>query len=312
MTALSQATFLGRGACKTANPDLFADDYGGSARDETVKAAKKVCGGCEVRTDCLRWALRSGEPGIWGGTTARERRDLKVGRRPPPRPAPPPAPPTPENGDTMWTAEKVTQALMGGATVKETAAEADWPRQRVTALINGKRGWLLDARTDTITIGAGPAPAAQPEPAPEPALGNSMDAHDEPAEPVDELIAAARATGITHLTRAAHKAETAVAALREVYGAHVERERADQERAEKRQAAKDKAARFKAELEATLAELKELGGKAPKPKAAASSPGTPKQVRAWARENGVDCPQFGRVPQAVADQYSAAHGGGDG
>lgn len=34
----------------------------------------------------------------------------------------------------------------------------------------------------------------------------------------------------------------------------------------------------------------------------------PKTIRAWASDNGVDCPARGRVPQAVVDAYTAAQG----
>lgn len=32
----------------------------------------------------------------------------------------------------------------------------------------------------------------------------------------------------------------------------------------------------------------------------------PKAVRTWARDNGIDCPDRGRVPSSVTDQYLAA------
>lgn len=50
--------------------------------------AKKVCASCEVRPDCLAYALAKPEPaGVWGGLTAKERNRLRRGVRPvPPRP----------------------------------------------------------------------------------------------------------------------------------------------------------------------------------------------------------------------------------
>lgn len=40
--------------------------------------AKKVCLGCEVRAECLEYALGHDERfGIWGGLSERERRRLK-------------------------------------------------------------------------------------------------------------------------------------------------------------------------------------------------------------------------------------------
>lgn len=39
-----------------------------------VQQAKRICGGCDYRTECLQRALENREPyGIWGGYTAKER-----------------------------------------------------------------------------------------------------------------------------------------------------------------------------------------------------------------------------------------------
>lgn len=52
-----------------------------------VRRARAVCAGCTVRAECLDYALHaSGEYpllGIWGGTTADERRRMRPGYRPP-------------------------------------------------------------------------------------------------------------------------------------------------------------------------------------------------------------------------------------
>src|SRR3972149_511381 len=70
-----------RSNCLGVDPDLFFPERGAS-----TKEAKGVCGGCEVRLDCLEYALRHGEKfGIWGGMSERERRRLRrqraLGRR---------------------------------------------------------------------------------------------------------------------------------------------------------------------------------------------------------------------------------------
>ncbi|WP_372346214.1 WhiB family transcriptional regulator [Streptomyces sp. KL116D] len=63
-------------ACRTTDPDeLFVE---GAAQS----SAKRVCAGCEVRTECLAHALDQRiEHGVWGGMTERERRAL-LRRRP--------------------------------------------------------------------------------------------------------------------------------------------------------------------------------------------------------------------------------------
>ncbi len=59
--------------CAQTDPEAFFPEKGGSTRD-----AKKVCVGCEVRGECLEYALAHDERfGIWGGLSERERRKLK-------------------------------------------------------------------------------------------------------------------------------------------------------------------------------------------------------------------------------------------
>lgn len=60
-------------ACKEADPDLFFPERGSPG-----DSAKRVCVNCEVRLECLEYALANGERyGIWGGLTERERTRLR-------------------------------------------------------------------------------------------------------------------------------------------------------------------------------------------------------------------------------------------
>lgn len=62
-----------RALCAQTDPEAFFPEKGGSTRE-----AKKVCLGCEVRAECLEYALANDERfGIWGGLSERERRKLK-------------------------------------------------------------------------------------------------------------------------------------------------------------------------------------------------------------------------------------------
>jgi WhiB family redox-sensing transcriptional regulator len=75
MTALDRAPqeVAERGLCAQTDPEAFFPEKGGSAR-----YAKRVCAGCEVRIECLAWALDTDQRfGVWGGHTERERRRLK-------------------------------------------------------------------------------------------------------------------------------------------------------------------------------------------------------------------------------------------
>ncbi|MCI1935362.1 MAG: WhiB family transcriptional regulator [Bifidobacteriaceae bacterium] len=59
--------------CAQTDPDAFFPEKGGSTRD-----AKSICAHCEVREQCLKWAIENDERfGIWGGMSERERRKYK-------------------------------------------------------------------------------------------------------------------------------------------------------------------------------------------------------------------------------------------
>jgi len=59
--------------CAQTDPEAFFPEKGGSTRD-----AKRICASCDVRSECLEYALSNDERfGIWGGLSERERRKLK-------------------------------------------------------------------------------------------------------------------------------------------------------------------------------------------------------------------------------------------
>jgi WhiB family redox-sensing transcriptional regulator len=62
-----------RALCAQTDPEAFFPEKGGSTRE-----AKRVCTSCDVRAECLEYALANDERfGIWGGLSERERRKLK-------------------------------------------------------------------------------------------------------------------------------------------------------------------------------------------------------------------------------------------
>ena len=68
-----EASWQERALCAQTDPEAFFPEKGGSTRE-----AKKVCVGCELRAECLEYALAHDERfGIWGGLSERERRKLK-------------------------------------------------------------------------------------------------------------------------------------------------------------------------------------------------------------------------------------------
>lgn len=63
-------------ACAGSEPELFFPATG-----VTPRAALRTCGECPVRRPCLTYALNSGSQyGVWGGTTANQRRAMLTGK----------------------------------------------------------------------------------------------------------------------------------------------------------------------------------------------------------------------------------------
>lgn len=64
------------GACRGMDPDLFFPERG-----ESLAPVKAICAQCPVAAECLDYALRTGQKhGVWGGTSERERRNIRAGR----------------------------------------------------------------------------------------------------------------------------------------------------------------------------------------------------------------------------------------
>ncbi len=64
-----------RAHCSQTDPEAFFPEKGGSTR-----MAKRICKRCEVKDECLEYALVHDERfGIWGGMSERERRKMKHG-----------------------------------------------------------------------------------------------------------------------------------------------------------------------------------------------------------------------------------------
>ena len=62
--------------CKETDPEIFYPERGDSTLD--TLAAKRICLKCEVRVECLQYAVDNNEQhGIWGGLNEKARRHLK-------------------------------------------------------------------------------------------------------------------------------------------------------------------------------------------------------------------------------------------
>lgn len=70
---MGDADWFNDAECKGTDPDMFFPTQGETPEPEALAA----CDRCPVTTQCLQWALAHKEPGIWGGTTDRQRRTMR-------------------------------------------------------------------------------------------------------------------------------------------------------------------------------------------------------------------------------------------
>lgn len=74
--------WLDRAACAGEDPEMFFPVGGSGPALREARAAKKVCHRCPVVTECLEWALQTGQTtGVWGDTTETERAEMFKARR---------------------------------------------------------------------------------------------------------------------------------------------------------------------------------------------------------------------------------------
>ena len=67
-----------RSACLDEDPELFFPIGNTGPAILQIEEAKQVCRRCDVREQCLQWALEAGQDhGVWGGLSEDERRALK-------------------------------------------------------------------------------------------------------------------------------------------------------------------------------------------------------------------------------------------
>ena len=65
-------------ACRDEDPELFFPVGTSGPALSQITQAKAVCRRCPAMSECLTWALESGQDaGVWGGMSEDERRALK-------------------------------------------------------------------------------------------------------------------------------------------------------------------------------------------------------------------------------------------
>ena len=71
-----------RARCRDEDPELFFPVGTTGPAASQIVAAKAICSLCEVRMECLEWAMATAqEAGVWGGLSEEERRALRRARR---------------------------------------------------------------------------------------------------------------------------------------------------------------------------------------------------------------------------------------
>lgn len=61
-----------RAACQNENPHIF---FPGKGQNDLLEQALAICNHCPIKTECLAFALCTGEDaGVWGGTSGQDRR----------------------------------------------------------------------------------------------------------------------------------------------------------------------------------------------------------------------------------------------
>lgn len=70
---MSDLAWMDGALCMQVDPEAHFPDKG-----ESNRTAKRVCFRCEVKVECLDYAMEHDEPfGVWGGLTEQERSALK-------------------------------------------------------------------------------------------------------------------------------------------------------------------------------------------------------------------------------------------
>ena len=74
--------WLHRARCKDEDPELFFPVGTTGPAAVQLEAARAICMRCDVKAECLEWAMATGQDaGVWGGLSEEERRALRRARR---------------------------------------------------------------------------------------------------------------------------------------------------------------------------------------------------------------------------------------
>lgn len=207
--------------------------------------------------------------------------------------------------------------LADGTTAQETGSATALPLGRIVQLAR-RQGWnihpttglAIDPRQDDNKPVLPDDVAAIAARWQGPVIDDDPDIETD-AESVDDLLTDARECEDRQVHAALGRAETAIAKLRDIYSEASTRIAAERQREADRQAALAEVEQLEQQLAEARQRARDAGakpsrtpGKTPAPDA--SGP-TEKQIRAWARENGVACNPVGRVNSEARAAYINAH-----
>lgn len=121
--------------CAQTEPEVFFPDKGGSTAE-----AKEICGMCQVRVECLDYALRTRQRfGVWGGVSERERRRMAPGAAQLHEQTPPP-----DDDRELWTTHRVCREL--GVVIRRNNVTRFLRGHGLVPVLRGKRClWDPDA-----------------------------------------------------------------------------------------------------------------------------------------------------------------------
>lgn len=72
------AAWRARANCRDEDPNLFYPGHEGVGRPAKSEKALGICAVCDVREECLEYALETNqEYGVWGGVEEEQRRRLR-------------------------------------------------------------------------------------------------------------------------------------------------------------------------------------------------------------------------------------------
>lgn len=69
---MSRLQWMDEALCQEVGLDIFFPETNGESLE-----ARKICSLCNVKDECLEYAMQANVVGVWGGTTSDQRQKMK-------------------------------------------------------------------------------------------------------------------------------------------------------------------------------------------------------------------------------------------